>query len=94
MQNSQGEESLEVFVHGYQNLRYELFKNEEHDPTYEKVALFVSSNGIPTHAARQLPNGRWTSKLGLLEDIEHPLRSLEGSEYGTVSKVLRRKRLR
>ena len=94
--NTPREETLDAFVQVYQNLGYELCENEEHDPKYEKVALFVSSNGNPTHAARQLPNGRWTSKLGGLEDIEHPLRSLEGPDpaYGTVSKVLRRKRSR
>lgn len=93
-QNSPREESLEAFLHVYQSLGYELCENEEHEPTYEKIALFVSTNGIPTHAARQVPNGRWTSKLGREEDIEHSLRSLEGPLYGTVSKVLRRKRPR
>lgn len=38
--------------------------------------------GIPSHAARQLPNGRWTSKCGQAEDIEHDLRDLEGRLYG------------
>ena len=89
--NCPREESLEAFVLVFQNLGYELCENEDYEPTYEKVALFVSSDGIPTHAARQLQNGRWTSKLGGKEDIEHSLRSLEGSVYGTVSKVLRRK---
>lgn len=45
---------------------------------YEKVALY-SSGMMYTHAARQLPNGLWTSKLGQLEDITHetPGRSLK-----------------
>jgi hypothetical protein len=37
----------------------------------EKVALYVDAAGVPTHMARQLPSGAWTSKLGRLEDIEH-----------------------
>ena len=56
---------------------------------FEKVALFAL-NGIPTHAARQLANGRWTSKIGALEDIEHTLHELSGGEYGSVVQVLRR----
>ena len=37
---------------------------------YEKIALYIK-DGVPEHAARQLPNGAWTSKLGQLMDIEH-----------------------
>lgn len=37
----------------------------------EKIALYATSNEKPTHAARQLENGKWTSKLGDYEDIEH-----------------------
>lgn len=51
-----------------------------------KIALFAQ-NGIPTHAARQLANGTWTSKLGKAIDIAHSLRELEGGNYGTVAKL-------
>lgn len=47
----------------------------------EKVCLY-ENNGKPTHAARQLPNGRWTSKLGPDEDVEHDLNDLTGRRYG------------
>jgi hypothetical protein len=50
---------------------------------YEKVALFAK-DGRVTHAARQLPSGRWTSKLGSDVDIEHELYAIEGEVYGTV----------
>ena len=44
------------------------------EPDVEKVALYAI--GVtPTHAARQLSNGWWTSKLGPAIDIEH--RSLD-----------------
>jgi hypothetical protein len=58
----------------------------------EKIALFVNASGKPTHAARQLPSGRWTSKLGRGEDIEHDLQDLTGAVYGSVSLVLKRAR--
>ena len=57
---------------------------------FEKIALFVDPSGMPTHAARQLTDGRWTSKLGASVDIEHSLRDLEGDQYGRVALVLRR----
>lgn len=58
---------------------------------FEKIALFVSQQGVPTHAARQLPSGSWTSKLGRFVDIEHELSALEGQQYGQVSVILKRR---
>lgn len=60
------------------------------EPGFEKVALFADANQTPTHAARQLPGGTWTSKLGRADDIEHDLRALEGDVYGTVVLFLKR----
>lgn len=57
---------------------------------FERVALFADTDGRPTHAARQLQNGRWTSKLGMAEDIEHDLRAIEGDLYGRVVRIFRR----
>ncbi|MFO0810435.1 MAG: hypothetical protein U0746_17560 [Gemmataceae bacterium] len=56
----------------------------------EYVAVFVDTDGRPRHAARRLPNGSWTSKLGEIVDIEHELHALNGVEYGTVARLLRR----
>jgi hypothetical protein len=56
---------------------------------YLKVALY-ESNGFYTHAARQLPDGRWTSKLGKAEDIEHDdPHAVAGGIYGEVARYLR-----
>jgi hypothetical protein len=62
------------------------------DDGYEKIALFFDRNGMPTHAARQLPDGNWTSKLGAWEDIQHDrLEAVEGPSYGRASLFMRRK---
>jgi hypothetical protein len=59
---------------------------------YEKVAIYAD-NGEAMHAARQRKNGRWTSKLGKHQDIEHSAPdSLVGIEYGQVYLVLKRLR--
>lgn len=84
------DESLRAFEVAFATLGYFACATEELEIGFEKVALFADEHGLPKHAARQLPNGRWTSKLGLLEDIEHNLRSLEGAEYGTVALLLKR----
>lgn len=57
----------------------------------EKVAIYASPEGIPTHAARQQADGTWTSKLGALDDITHnELSGLHSRVYGTVIKILKR----
>ena len=44
-----------------------------------------------THIARQLPNGRWTSKFGNWEDIEHTtLAALDGHFIGAARRFLKR----
>jgi hypothetical protein len=82
--------TLEAFRAVFATLGYSLCSDDGHEPGFEKVALFADALGLPTHAARQLPNGRWTSKLRKAEDIEHDLRALEGDLYGTVRLVLKR----
>ncbi|HEX8913041.1 MAG TPA: hypothetical protein VF796_11825 [Humisphaera sp.] len=60
------------------------------EPGYEKVAVYAR-NGFWKHAARQLPSGKWTSKLGLLEDIEHDDPTVIcGLTYGEVHCIMRR----
>ena len=62
----------------------------------QKIALYakiVDQVEEVTHAARQLPCGKWTSKLGDSEDIVHPkLDILEGPAYGGVICFLSRPR--
>ncbi len=59
---------------------------------YEKIAIYGVKDE-PRHLAKQLPNGKWASKLGELEDIEHDtLDALNGWFYGTAIAFLRRQR--
>jgi hypothetical protein len=84
------EETPEAFVALFATLGYAVCAGEELEGGFEKVALFAAAQGVPTHAARQLDSGRWTSKLGELEDIEHALRDLEGEAYGAVVIIMKR----
>jgi len=63
---------------------------------FEKVVLY-SNNNVITHAARQNLDGKWTSKLGSMEDIEHDsVESLEDAapeNYGKATAFLKRKRV-
>ncbi|HVC93843.1 MAG TPA: hypothetical protein VND64_09135 [Pirellulales bacterium] len=84
------EETLEAVQAAFGTLGYTVCDHAEPEPGYEKVALFANAASFPTHAARQLENGRWTSKIGQLERIEHSLRDLEGIEYGLVVVAMKR----
>lgn len=57
---------------------------------YEKVALYGTAERI-THASRQLLTGRWTSKMGDAEDIEHSTaKSIADGFYGPLVVVMSR----
>ena len=84
------EETLDAFVAAFATREYADCDSGEFEPGFEKIALYAVGD-IPTHAARQLGDGIWVSKLGALEDIQHAtLLELEGAAYGQVVCFLRR----
>ena len=82
---------VESVIVAYELVGFERCANVTSELGYEKIAIYVNSSGLPSHAARQLQDGRWTSKLGEWPDIEHDsLEVLEGAFYGQVSSIMRR----
>ena len=78
-------------VAAFESLGYISCDNGDPECGFEKVAIYESHNGGVSHMARQLPSGKWTSKLGQLEDIEHENPDeLEGEQYGTVTQYMKR----
>lgn len=88
--NAPVQETLVAFIKAFATLGFMPCDDSQVEQGHEKVALYVDQNGKPTHAARQLPNGRWTSKLGKIEDIEHELEAVVGPVYGSVAQILKR----
>lgn len=82
--------TLEAFVEAYSQMGYIRCGSPELEPGFDKIAVFVDATSRPTHAARQLPSGKWTSKLGRSEDIEHELSALEGKLYGSIAMIMKR----
>jgi hypothetical protein len=82
--------TLEAFTEAFRSLGYEICDNDQHETGVEKVAIYAGSLNEPTHAARQLPTGRWTSKMGQWVDLEHDLEDLSGPEYGSPAVFLKR----
>lgn len=74
-------------VHGFSKCQ-----SYEQEAGYEKVVIYCRDGRIK-HAARQLRSGRWASKLGEEQDIEHErAEHVEGDAYGSIAQILRRKR--
>ena len=81
--------TLEAFQKAFESLSYQQCAGGTLEEGFEKIAVYALA-GKPTHAARQLPNGMWTSKLGKSVDITHLLRGLEGPVYGRVTMFMKR----
>ncbi|HYT88253.1 MAG TPA: hypothetical protein VEL76_06005 [Gemmataceae bacterium] len=85
------EETLAAFFAAFATLGYIPCASADQEIGVEKVALYAVGD-IPTHAARQLSSGQWTSKLGLNVDIEHTTPEvIAGGVYGEVVAILARK---
>ncbi len=73
---------------------FEICDSAEVEDGFEKIALYEDNRRDFTHAARQLDNGKWTSKMGTYEDIEHDdLDAVAGAFYGKPSVYMKRKKI-
>ena len=80
------------YEEAFRTLGYQACEDERLEPGTEKIALYADGEGTFVHAARQLDDGRWTSKLGDLVDIEHPtLADVAGGIYGQPNLFMERR---
>lgn len=78
-------ESTSNFIAAFETEGYKVCTDTDSKSGYEKVAIYANKSDRVLHAARMLPNGMWSSKLGEHEDIEHvTLECIEGKGYGSV----------
>jgi hypothetical protein len=82
--------NLEAFKELYASIGYKECRNGEYERGYEKIVVFVNSQSVPTHAARQLTSGTWTSKLGNNVDIDHTIEGMDNGYYGTAKLFMKR----
>jgi hypothetical protein len=74
----------------FSSIDYSCCEDASYEKGFQKIALYIK-DGVPTHAARQLPTGKWTSKLGPDIDIEHDCPEvLNESVYGVASIFMKR----
>ena len=88
------EVTLDAVLQVYERLGFGICVGGELEVGFDKIAILVKEIGpriIPTHAARQLESGEWTSKLCACEDISHnPVDAVRGPAYGEVKYFLSR----
>ena len=86
------EDTLDSYVSLFTSLGYDPCNDGQFEPGFDKVAIYVDSSGMFAHVAKQQPDGRRTSKMGDLEDIEHSSAEIvEGRWNGRVNQFLRRR---
>lgn len=80
--------NLDHSVNGYAKILEEFYnylscENGEYEKGFEKILLYGDNNNLWTHAARQIKEEMWVSKLGSCENIEHKnIECLNGNTYG------------
>ena len=92
------ERTVTATIHALATVGYEPCEDGNLQEGFEKAAIFGEGD-LFIHAARQLPSGLWTSKLGSAWDIVHELGALTSAanaggpvQYGEVVAFLRRAR--
>lgn len=86
------EEKLEYFILLFEKIGFNICNTGELDNKFDKVAIYCNQLGKPTHAARQLENGFWTSKLGQHFDVTHTVFSMSNGAYGNITIYMSRKK--
>jgi hypothetical protein len=91
------EVTMQAFLAAFATLGFEACRDGAFEAGVEKIVLMGRRDAtgliVPTHAARQLESGAWTSKLGSLEDIRHEtVDAMEGPLYGAAVAYMSRRR--
>ena len=81
---------IESLTEAMQSIGFAICETGALETGFQKVALYATSS-FYTHTSRQLSSGKWTSKLGRMEDIEHDSHDdVAGRVYGSVVLFLKR----
>jgi hypothetical protein len=87
------DDRIETLVQVFKSFGYEVWdellaESVSLEEGVRKVVLYADGSEW-THAVRQLPSGRWTSKLGDYEDIEHDTLDWFEEHYGQPRFLMR-----
>lgn len=84
--------SIDRYVQYYEEHGFSKCDNKEPEYGIIKIAIYADEKEEFTHVARQIQGGKWTSKLGDWEDVEHnDLDVLSGQSYGKPHTFMQKK---
>ena len=81
--------NMDSFINLFESIGYIICDNENFEQGYEKICIYEKDD-VPKHAAKQLLNGNWSSKLGDYFDVEHSISALLDGRYGNISVFMKR----
>jgi hypothetical protein len=82
--------TIETYMELFASIGYRRCEDALYEEGFQKIVLYIKDEK-PTHAARQLTTGKWTSKLGRNIDVEHDYPEvLDGPQYGSASVFMKR----
>jgi len=85
---------LENYIKYFSTFGYNICNNDSFENEFDKIAIYIDSDGNVTHASKQFQN-MWRSKLGESNIIEHKLEWLSGYDfdnYGDIGAIMKRKK--
>ena len=81
---------VSTYISYFKEKGFVIDENNTLQEGFIKIAIYLEGNEFK-HVARQLANGKWTSKIGDWEDVEHDtLQVLFGDFYGTQVIILKK----
>ena len=83
--------AVDAYIEAFGTRGFEICVSGDFESGFEKIAIYGSGSNVE-HVARQLEDGRWSSKLAEAKDITHAWDDLTGNFYGTVIRFMRRPR--
>jgi hypothetical protein len=83
-------DSIHAFAEAFSSVGYRRCRTGRWEWAFEKIAIYAIGNEVKHAARQQIEDGKWRSKLGPDEDVEHPLSGLEGWFYGYVVAYMKR----
>jgi len=82
--------TVDNYVAAYETIGYARCPDAAYEDGFEKIVIYAR-NGEVQHAAKQLSDHEWTSKLGDLEDIAHDsVDAVAGGLYGSAVAYVKR----
>jgi hypothetical protein len=84
------EYTLDAYVRAFELFGFARCDGDAVEKGYDKIAIYLGADG-GIHAAKQIDEHHWKSKLGRWHDIQHELNALV-EEYGEVRVFMRRPR--